>query len=260
MTSASATPPTHHAMKESLMHKKITATLAAVTLAAGLSACAPTNGAAPAAGGGNTKSLKDCTMTMIPKNTDNPFFAAGAYGADEAEPIWAAGRLTTPVQLSPMCRGRSSASRALPSRAVAESPCRASTLCVGTRFDSRCVPRNQSNQLRRRRQKGRPRALGCPGDGRIARRHPVQASRRADGQQGQLRDHFRPEHRSRPERLDRSSRRGSQKAGVRLDEPSRRSTATTSPRRPMTPPSRSSRPTPSWTESSHPPPFHSRPP
>jgi rhamnose transport system substrate-binding protein len=70
--------------KESLMHKKITATLAAVTLAAGLAACAPTNGAAPAAGGGNTKSLKDCTMTMIPKNTDNPFFAAGAYGADEA--------------------------------------------------------------------------------------------------------------------------------------------------------------------------------
>jgi rhamnose transport system substrate-binding protein len=71
--------------KESLMHKKITATLAAVTLAAGLSACAPTtNSAAPAAGGGSTKSLKDCTMTMIPKNTDNPFFAAGAYGADEA--------------------------------------------------------------------------------------------------------------------------------------------------------------------------------
>lgn len=65
------------------MHKKITAAIAMATLAAGLAACAPTGGA-PIAGASSAKSLKDCTMTMIPKNTDNPFFAAGAYGANEA--------------------------------------------------------------------------------------------------------------------------------------------------------------------------------
>jgi rhamnose transport system substrate-binding protein len=48
-----------------------------------LTACAPTS----ESGGIVTdeeKSLLDCRMTMIPKNTDNPYFAAIAFGANEA--------------------------------------------------------------------------------------------------------------------------------------------------------------------------------
>lgn len=67
------------------MHKKsVFSILAAGALALSLAGCAPADvegGAAPAEG---KQSLADCTMTMIPKNTDNPFFAAGAYGANEA--------------------------------------------------------------------------------------------------------------------------------------------------------------------------------
>jgi len=65
------------------MHEKFIAVLAAAALAVGVAGCAPTGGPA-ATGASNAKSLKNCTMTMIPKNTDNPFFAAGAYGANEA--------------------------------------------------------------------------------------------------------------------------------------------------------------------------------
>jgi rhamnose transport system substrate-binding protein len=67
------------------MHKKIIGAIAVATLAVGLAGCAPTGTSnAGGASAGGAKSLKDCTMTMIPKNTDNPFFAAGAYGANEA--------------------------------------------------------------------------------------------------------------------------------------------------------------------------------
>lgn len=68
------------------MRRRIIAAVAATTMAAIVAGCASTagagtNGSSDAAA---VKSLKDCTMTMIPKNTDNPFFAAGAFGANEA--------------------------------------------------------------------------------------------------------------------------------------------------------------------------------
>ena len=66
------------------MHKKkLIAATAAAVIALSLAACAPT-GDSGTGGTGAAASLKDCTMTMIPKNTDNPFFAAGAFGANEA--------------------------------------------------------------------------------------------------------------------------------------------------------------------------------
>jgi rhamnose transport system substrate-binding protein len=65
---------------------KLTTAIAATALAVALAGCAPTTqtagGGAGAAGGAT--SLADCQMTMIPKNTDNPFFGAGAFGANEA--------------------------------------------------------------------------------------------------------------------------------------------------------------------------------
>lgn len=67
--------------------KKLIAAFAAATVVIGLAGCAPTSdSAAPGTGGagGEAQSLKDCTMTMIPKNTDNPFFGAGAFGANQA--------------------------------------------------------------------------------------------------------------------------------------------------------------------------------
>ena len=63
------------------MRTRVVAVISAAVAAVALAGCA--SGTSPAAGG-SSKSLKDCTMTMIPKNTDNPFFAAGAVGANEA--------------------------------------------------------------------------------------------------------------------------------------------------------------------------------
>lgn len=57
-------------------------TVAALTL--GLAACAPAGDDGSGQKPGEARSLTDCVMTMIPKNTDNPFFAAGAFGANEA--------------------------------------------------------------------------------------------------------------------------------------------------------------------------------
>jgi len=66
------------------MHKKkLIAATAVAVIALSLAACAPTDDSGTG-GTGAAASLKDCTMTMIPKNTDNPFFAAGAFGANEA--------------------------------------------------------------------------------------------------------------------------------------------------------------------------------
>jgi rhamnose transport system substrate-binding protein len=69
------------------MHKKHFILAAAGTLAVLLAGCAPTVDNVDAGGGSvaaEVQSLKDCTLTMIPKNTDNPFFAAGAFGANQA--------------------------------------------------------------------------------------------------------------------------------------------------------------------------------
>lgn len=63
------------------MKTKIAA-VAAVCLALTLTACASESNNNNGAASGN--SLKECTMTMIPKNTDNPFFTSGAFGANEA--------------------------------------------------------------------------------------------------------------------------------------------------------------------------------
>lgn len=60
------------------MRSKAVAMLAALGLSLSLASCA--GDSAEAADG----SLADCTMTMIPKNTDNPFFGAAALGADMA--------------------------------------------------------------------------------------------------------------------------------------------------------------------------------
>jgi rhamnose transport system substrate-binding protein len=66
--------------------RRLITALAVTALAAGLAGCAPTGSGGGTAGGdsGGAKSLADCQMTMIPKNTDNPFFGAGAFGANEA--------------------------------------------------------------------------------------------------------------------------------------------------------------------------------
>lgn len=64
------------------MQKKLISVGAIVALAIGVAGCA-TGSDAPNAPD-VAASLTDCTMTMIPKNTDNPFFAAGAFGANEA--------------------------------------------------------------------------------------------------------------------------------------------------------------------------------
>jgi rhamnose transport system substrate-binding protein len=64
------------------MQKKLISVAAIVALAIGVAGCA-TGSDTPTATG-TAASLADCTMTMIPKNTDNPFFAAGAFGANEA--------------------------------------------------------------------------------------------------------------------------------------------------------------------------------
>ncbi|WP_404437210.1 substrate-binding domain-containing protein [Microbacterium aerolatum] len=69
------------------MRTKVVAAIAAAALAAALAGCAPTGDAGSNAGtpgGGEGASLADCQLTMIPKNTDNPFFAAAAFGANEA--------------------------------------------------------------------------------------------------------------------------------------------------------------------------------
>jgi rhamnose transport system substrate-binding protein len=69
------------------MRTKVVATVAAAAVAIALAGCAPSgsgSNAQPGAGGGGDQSLLDCQMTMIPKNTDNPFFAAAAFGANEA--------------------------------------------------------------------------------------------------------------------------------------------------------------------------------
>ncbi len=68
------------------MRTKVVAAITAAALAAALAGCAPAGDAGPnaAPGGESGKSLVDCQLTMIPKNTDNPFFAAAAYGANEA--------------------------------------------------------------------------------------------------------------------------------------------------------------------------------
>jgi rhamnose transport system substrate-binding protein len=64
------------------MRTRVVAILTAAAAAAAVAGCASDTSAG--AGGGSAQSLKDCTMTMIPKNTDNPYFAAGAVGANEA--------------------------------------------------------------------------------------------------------------------------------------------------------------------------------
>ena len=65
------------------MRTKVVAAVAAAALAAALAGCAPA-GESGSNGGGDSASLVDCQLTMIPKNTDNPFFAAAAFGANEA--------------------------------------------------------------------------------------------------------------------------------------------------------------------------------
>ena len=68
------------------MRTKVFAKIAAVVVVISLAGCAPSGTSTNAAGAtsGKGKSLVTCQMTMIPKNTDNPFFAAAAYGANEA--------------------------------------------------------------------------------------------------------------------------------------------------------------------------------
>jgi len=51
-------------------------------LALSLTACA--SAPAPATSTADDHVLADCSIAMIPKNTDNPYFAAIKYGADEA--------------------------------------------------------------------------------------------------------------------------------------------------------------------------------
>lgn len=46
-----------------------------------LGACAPASGTGPAA----PKSIRDCNLTMIPKSTDNPYFAAVHTGMADAQ-------------------------------------------------------------------------------------------------------------------------------------------------------------------------------
>jgi len=69
------------------MRTRVVAAIAAAAVAVALAGCAPTGGSGSSptgSAGGGKASLADCQMTMIPKNTDNPFFAAAAFGADEA--------------------------------------------------------------------------------------------------------------------------------------------------------------------------------
>lgn len=66
------------------MRTKVVAALSAVGLSLLFAGCAPPDAGTGGTGTTTQRSLKDCTMAMIPKNTDNPFFAAGAYGANEA--------------------------------------------------------------------------------------------------------------------------------------------------------------------------------
>jgi rhamnose transport system substrate-binding protein len=63
------------------MRTRVVAILSAAAAAVALTGCASGTTSAAA---GQAQSLKDCTMTMIPKNTDNPYFAAAAVGANEA--------------------------------------------------------------------------------------------------------------------------------------------------------------------------------
>jgi len=63
---------------------KTIATSVVVLLAASLAGCASTPATGDAAEG-SEKSIKDCTVTMIPKSTDNPYFAAVHTGFIQAQ-------------------------------------------------------------------------------------------------------------------------------------------------------------------------------
>jgi len=65
------------------MRIRVAAIAAIAALTVGLAGCASGGSTANGTAGGG-KSLTDCQMTMIPKNTDNPFFGAAAYGANLA--------------------------------------------------------------------------------------------------------------------------------------------------------------------------------